>query len=155
MVFIRKVKSKSKEYFILVHSIRNKNNIIQKSKYIGKKLPSKIKLDILKKELLEEVKNPDLKRNKKIEEIKRKIIPTLKKYNIKKAGIFGSYARGDFKKNSDVDILIQPPSNMGLEFVGMGIELEKKLKKKVDLITYKYISPYLKKYILEDEIRIL
>jgi len=155
MVFIRKVKSKSKEYFILVHSIRNKNNIIQKSKYIGKKLPSKIKLDILKKELLKEVENPNLKKNKKIEEIKRKIIPTLKKYNIKKAGIFGSYARGDFKKNSDVDILIQPPSNMGLEFVGMGIELEKKLKKKVDLITYKYISPYLKKYILEDEIRIL
>jgi len=44
---------------------------------------------------------------------------------------------------------------MGLEFIGMGLELEEKLKKRVDLVTYKGMSPYLKKYILKDEIRIL
>lgn len=155
MVFIRKVRSKNKEYFVLIHSIRKGGKITQRSKYIGKELPSKKELDKDKKELLEEIKNPDLKRNKKIEEIKKKIIPILREYNIKKAGIFGSYARGDFKKSSDVDILVQPPSKMGLKFVEMNIELEKKLGKKVDIVTYKYISPYLKKYILEDEIKIL
>ncbi|MBS3156894.1 nucleotidyltransferase family protein [Candidatus Woesearchaeota archaeon] len=96
-----------------------------------------------------------MKNNKQILNIKKKIIPVLRKYKIKKAGIFGSYARGDSKKKSDVDILVQPPKGMGLEFIGMGLELEEKLKKRVDLVTYKGMSPYLKKYILKDEIRIL
>lgn len=84
-----------------------------------------------------------------------KIVPILKKSGVKKAGIFGSYARGDAKKNSDIDILIQPPKGMGLKFIGLELELEEKLRRKVDLITYRSISPYLKKYILADEIRIL
>ena len=96
-----------------------------------------------------------MKNNKQILNIKKKIIPVLRKYKIKKAGIFGSYARGDSKKKSDVDILVQPPKGMGLEFIGMGLELEEKLKKRVDLVTYKGMSPYLKKYILEDEIKII
>jgi len=52
MVFARKIKSKNREYWILVHSIRNENKIIQKSKYIGKERPSKERLIRLKKEFL-------------------------------------------------------------------------------------------------------
>lgn len=44
---------------------------------------------------------------------------------------------------------------MGLGFVGMKLELEEKLGKKVDLLTYKSIHPYLKKYILDGEVRII
>jgi len=36
--------------------------------------------------------------NDVIEEIKKKILPVLKKNKIKRAGIFGSYARGEQKK---------------------------------------------------------
>ena len=79
----------------------------------------------------------------------------MRKYKIKKAGIFGSYARGDYKKRSDIDILVQLGKPMGFEFAGMAIELEEKLKKKVDLVTYKYIHPKLKYRILKEEIRIL
>lgn len=88
-------------------------------------------------------------------EIKAKVIKILKKNGIKKASIFGSYARREQKKNSDVDILIQPRKHMGFEFFGLGLELEEKLGKKVDLITYKSISPYIKEYILRDEVRII
>ena len=95
------------------------------------------------------------KKNKDIKKIRMKIIPILKKNNVVKAGIFGSYARGEAKKKSDVDILIQPPKGMGLEFVGLKLELEEKLGRKVDLLTYKSLNPYLKKYILDDEIRII
>ncbi len=42
--------------------------------------------------------------NKEIEKIKKKIVPILKKNKVVRAGIFGSYARGENKKNSDVDI---------------------------------------------------
>ncbi len=90
-----------------------------------------------------------------IEEIKLKIKEVLIKNKIKKAGIFGSYARGDYKKNSDIDILIEPPEGMGFGFAGLEIQLSDKLKKKIDLVTYKGISPYLKDKILNEEVRII
>lgn len=94
-------------------------------------------------------------KNKNLNSIIRVIVATLKKYGIKRAGIFGSYVRGEQKKGSDIDILIEPPKGIGFGFVGIEIELEKKLGKKVDLVTYKYLSPYLKKRILESEVRII
>ena len=83
------------------------------------------------------------------------IINILKKHNIKKAGIFGSYASGEQRKDSDIDILVEPSKGMGLEFFGLQLELEKKLGRKVDLVTYKYLSPYLKESILNSEVRII
>jgi len=55
MVFERKVKSKNKEYWILVHSIRKGKKTFQKTKYIGKNLPLKARLEYLKKEFLKEL----------------------------------------------------------------------------------------------------
>ncbi|NCN38754.1 MAG: hypothetical protein COY38_00140 [Candidatus Aenigmarchaeota archaeon CG_4_10_14_0_8_um_filter_37_24] len=95
------------------------------------------------------------KKNENIRSIQKKIIPILKRNKVVKAGIFGSYARGEAKKTSDIDILIQPPKGIGLGFVGIKLELEKALGRKVDLVTYKSIHPYLKEYILADEVRII
>jgi len=89
--------------------------------------------------------------NKIIPKIKR----ILKKNKVKKAGIFGSYAKGEQKKNSDIDILIEPPKGIGFGFVGIQFELEDKLKKKIDLISYNGISPYLREDILKSEVRII
>ena len=96
-----------------------------------------------------------MKNENQIEEIKKKVIPILRRNKIKRAGIFGSYARGEQTKNSDVDILIDSPKGIGLGFIGIIFELENRLGKKVDLVTYASISPYLKEYILNDEIRII
>ncbi|MBS3084773.1 nucleotidyltransferase family protein [Candidatus Pacearchaeota archaeon] len=96
-----------------------------------------------------------MRKEKEINEIKKRIVPILRKNNIKKAGIFGSYARGEQKRGSDVDIIIEPPKDMGIAFFGVILELEKRLGKKVDLLTYRSVHPYLKKYILGDEIRII
>ena len=89
----------------------------------------------------------------------RRIIPKIKKvlvmHHVKRAGIFGSYVRGEQKKNSDIDILIQPPKGIGFGFVRIQLDLENKLKKKVDLLSYKAIHPLLKERILKEEIRIL
>jgi len=94
-----------------------------------------------------------MKKNK-INQIKNHIVEVLKKHGIKKAGIFGSYARGEEKKNSDIDILINFNGSL-LTLVGIEMELEKALKKKVDLLTYGGIHPLLKKIILNEEIRII
>lgn len=94
---------------------------------------------------------------KEIAKIKPKIVKILKKNGVVKAGIFGSYARGNQKKNSDIDILIEVKGRKFslFDLVGIQIELEKKLGKKVDLLTYGGIHPYIKKYILDDEVRII
>lgn len=94
-------------------------------------------------------------KNKYIESIKPLLIEVLKRNNVKKAGIFGSYARGEAKKNSDIDILIEPPKGIGFGFFRIQMELEKKLKKKVDLLSYNGLNPYLKDQILDEEVKIL
>lgn len=90
-----------------------------------------------------------------MKKITDKIIPILLKYKVRKASLFGSYAKGKFDKKSDVDILFQPPEDMGLEVVSLKRDLEKKLKKKVDLISFNGISKYLKKYILSNQIKLI
>jgi len=89
--------------------------------------------------------------------IKKSIVNVLKKHRVKKAGIFGSYARGEEKKNSDVDILINVKGRKFslLDLVRLEMLLGKILQKKVDLLTYNGINPHLKEYILKDEVRII
>ena len=97
-----------------------------------------------------------MKTNKQIELIKKKIMPILKKNKVVRAGIFGSYARGEQKKNSDVDILVEIKKRISLfDFVGIKIELEEKLGKKVDLVEYKIIKPRIRENILNSEVRII
>ncbi|HLD69271.1 MAG TPA: nucleotidyltransferase family protein [Candidatus Omnitrophota bacterium] len=88
--------------------------------------------------------------------IKKKIGVTLRRNGVIKAGLFGSFSRGQAKKNSDVDILIQYKGRKSLlDLAGLEIELEKKLGRKVDLLTYGSLHPLLKKRILAEELKIL
>lgn len=87
-----------------------------------------------------------------IQILKKKIAPILKRRGITKAALFGSFARGDVKKSSDIDILIKYKGQKGLiNIVRLQFELEKKLGKKVDLLTYNSIHPLLKKNILSEQ----
>jgi predicted nucleotidyltransferase len=93
-----------------------------------------------------------------IEKIKKKINPILKKHDVGRAAIFGSYARGEQKKKSDIDILIEfnnDASKSLFDLVGLHIDLEEKLKKKVDLVEYCMIFPRLKEKILSEQLIIL
>ncbi|MBS3083605.1 nucleotidyltransferase family protein [Candidatus Pacearchaeota archaeon] len=93
---------------------------------------------------------------KSLQEIKKKIVPLLQEHNVTKAGIFGSYARGDEKKGSDVDILIEMNDGKGLmAIIALKMLLEKRLKRKVDLVEYSTIRKELKSRILNEEIPII
>ena len=96
-------------------------------------------------------------KDKEIKKIKSKIIDVLRKNKVVKAGIFGSYARGEEKKNSDIDILIEVKGRKFslLDLIGLEMALRKKLRKKVDLLTYNGIHPLLKENILNEEVRII
>src|SRR3989338_319555 len=89
-------------------------------------------------------------------EIKKKILPTLRSHKIKRASLFGSYARGEAKPDSDVDVLAELPNNFSLlNMGGLKVELEEALDKKVDLIEYQGIKPALRDNILNSQIQIL
>ena len=87
-----------------------------------------------------------------IQAIKKQIIPILKRQGVVRAALFGSAARGEMKKASDIDILVKLKKGKSLfDFVELKLELEEKLGKKVDLVTYRAIKPRLKDIILKDE----
>lgn len=91
-----------------------------------------------------------------IEEIKRKAVPVLKKAKVRRASVFGSYARGEARKRSDVDILIVRPRGMGLfELVHLERELKEAIGKKVDVGTYKGLKERVREEILSEQVLIL
>ena len=68
------------------------------------------------------------------------------------AYLFGSYARGEATGKSDVDIVVVLNQPMGLKFYGIASDLEERLSKKVDLLTYEQIvnnAPMLKDILVE------
>ena len=87
----------------------------------------------------------------RLEHIKSQIKPVLKKYAIKKAGIFGSSARDESTVN-DLDLLVKIDKKISLlEFIGIQQELEDTLGMKVDLVEYDTIKPALMDEILKEE----
>jgi len=140
------------KYFYRVKSIRTGKKFRKERVYLGKDL-SKEKLIV--KEYRADNKLNIKKKSSELDKLKPKIIKILKKNNIKKAGIFGSYVTGEQKENSDIDILVEPPKGIGFGFVGIQFELENKLKIKVDLVSYNGLSPHLRSRILNQEVRII
>jgi len=82
--------------------------------------------------------------------------PFLKeKFRVKKIGIFGSYSRGEQKKSSDIDILVEfyeAPSL--LKFIAMENYLSEILGIKVDLVMKNSLKYYIGKRILNEVIYI-
>ena len=145
-----------KKYYYRVVSVRNGKKVSKNRIYLGSGLSdseiSKMEKYADKKMLVEKTKT-----NREIEKIKSKIIAALKKNKVSKAGIFGSYSRGEQNKNSDIDITVEiNDKNMSLlGFIKLTRLLEGLLKRKVDLVEYSAIKPRIKERILKEEIRII
>ena len=83
--------------------------------------------------------------------VKEKIAKICRVNRVVFLAIFGSYARGEQKKNSDVDILVEFNKPIGIEFIDLAEELERILKIKVDLVSKNGVkSRYFKE--IEDEL---
>jgi uncharacterized protein len=94
--------------------------------------------------------NQDIKR--KLEKLK----PILReRYQVKTIGFFGSYARGEPNKNSDLDILVEFNQSNSIDlfdFIELEDFLAKQLGIKVDLATKKALKPLIKDQILKETI---
>jgi len=94
--------------------------------------------------------------NQQIKEIKEKALPILKKHDVKKAAIFGSYAKDKGTEDSDIDILVKIEKDISLlDFIKIELELEDELDKEIDLVEYQTIKPALKENILNNQVPIL
>ncbi len=145
-----------KRYYYRVISVRNGDKVSKKRLYLGKGL-SGVEITEKEKEADRKMLPEKVKSNKEIERIKSKIVKVLKKNKVSKAGIFGSYSRGEQKQNSDVDIIIEiGDKNMSLlGFIGLKLKLEEILRKKVDLVEYSALKPLIKRRILNEEVKII
>ncbi len=77
------------------------------------------------------------------------------KYNVKELGIFGSFARGEQKKTSDVDILVEFSKPIGFfKFLELEERLSKFLGVKVDLVSKRALKPRIGRHILKEVVAV-
>jgi len=78
-----------------------------------------------------------------IQQISSIITPILKNHGAEYVAVFGSAARGETTKDSDIDILVRFSHDISLlDHIGFAQELEDILGQKVDLITERSLSKH-------------
>ena len=86
-----------------------------------------------------------------IENKLKELKPVLhKKFFVERIGYFGSYARNEQHKDSDIDILVSLKKPLGWEFFDLQEFLENELQLKVDLVTEKALKEQLRQIILDN-----
>ena len=70
-----------------------------------------------------------------------------KRFSVKRIGVFGSFARGEQKDTSDVDILVEFEKPTFDNFMNLAFFLEDLFQRKVDLVTSNSLSPYIGPYV--------
>lgn len=90
-----------------------------------------------------------------MEELKKKMVPVLKKHGVIRAGLFGSVVREDFSSKSDVDVLVQVPKGLSyFDVIGIQIDLEETIGRKVDVVEYQNLRERIKQRVLDQEVRL-
>jgi uncharacterized protein len=80
-----------------------------------------------------------------------RLIDICRQNDVSMVGVFGSMARGEAKKRSDIDLLVRFSKRKSLlAVVRLERELSEALGRKVDLLTEAAISPYLRERILKE-----
>ena len=115
------------------------DNIPNRNKYIT---------DLIKKDI-----NPSILT---IKQIKERIKPIIEKYNIKEVCLFGSYARGEANRNSDVDIYCESGNaDTLIKLSVLKREIKEALQKDVDIVTFdSTIDSFFKEQLDKDKIKI-
>jgi hypothetical protein len=95
-------------------------------------------------------------RGNSLQQLRNILVPILKQYGVRRAGIFGSTARSEAKTTSDIDILIDMRRGASLlDLAGLKVDLEDAVGRTVDIVEYKMIKPEIRKQVLSEEVAIL
>jgi len=88
--------------------------------------------------------------NPTLEEISQKATPVFEKYGVTRARIFGSFARGEARADSDIDLVVDLERPLGFDYFAMQEELEAQLGREVDVMTEPGISKFFRPYIIPE-----
>jgi len=95
-------------------------------------------------------------REEQLKELKKTLIAVLKKHEVKKAALFGSFARGEATDESDIDLLVEFEGRKSLlDLAGLQLDLQDTVKRQVDVLTYNSLHPLLKDRILREQVMLL
>jgi len=64
-----------------------------------------------------------------------------RRFPIRRLALFGSWARGEAREDSDVDVMVDVDPSIGLGFIELAEELERALGRRVDLVSRRAIRP--------------
>ena len=93
--------------------------------------------------------------NEIIKKHRNEILKISTRYGAKEIKIFGSVLRGEAKRNSDVDLLVELESGRSLlDIIAIKQDLEDLLGCKVDIVTEAALSPYIKDEVLDQAVRL-
>ena len=70
-----------------------------------------------------------------------------RQFKVRRLALFGSYARGEQRTDSDVDILVEVDPSIGLDFVTLAERIEKLLGTSVDLVSSRAVNSKAMKFI--------
>ena len=86
-----------------------------------------------------------------IETHRREILALAERRGIRDVRVFGSMARGDADETSDVDLLVTlPPGGTGLALGGLLMDVQKLLRRRVEVLTERALHPALRERILRE-----
>ena len=87
------------------------------------------------------------------DDIRNVIRQYIDEYGIRKVGIFGSYARGQARETSDIDLVFDFQKEFGMFGLShLKLSLEERLGKSIDILEYSSIDPLLRESILKDTV---
>ncbi|MCL5266134.1 MAG: nucleotidyltransferase family protein [Chloroflexi bacterium] len=96
------------------------------------------------------------KTTSRIDEIKKKALPILRRHDVLQAAVFGSVARGEATQKSDLDLLVTLPENKSLlDLVRLEFDLQEALGRKVDVLTYRALHRRIRDQVLREQVAIL
>jgi predicted nucleotidyltransferase len=85
-----------------------------------------------------------------LREKREEILRIATKHGSRNLRIFGSFARGEDRPDSDIDLLVEMERDRSLlDIIAIKHDLEDLIHRKVDVVTANAISPYLRENILK------
>jgi len=73
-----------------------------------------------------------------LDQAKPELVPS---FGVRRLAVFGSYARGEQREESDVDILVEVDPSIGLRFVDLAESIESLLGLQFEVISRRAIKP--------------
>jgi predicted nucleotidyltransferase len=89
-------------------------------------------------------------------DVEQMVIAILRRHGVAHAGVFGSFARGEQRPDSDLDLLVEFEGRSSLlDMAGLKLDLQDLLGRQVDVVTPDGLSPYIQDNVMRDLVVIL